>query len=159
MHRQSICDHKYPICCVHKHLHASIFTFIYSHDLLFIHVLNCIYIFIYIHPYSSLFNYDHSHIHLHPCIQLCLSTLSTFIFQWLSSTFIHIIYVHPQFIYIQLHPPLYPPLIHVQFAVHTWSTNMLWTSLALEFVFKQPFYSSFQAACLAAWFVIVFGGH
>jgi hypothetical protein len=102
MHRQSICDHRYPSCCIHKHLHASIFTFICSHDLVFIHVLNCIYIFIYIHPYSSLSNYDHSHIHLHPCIQLCLSTLSIFIFRWLSSTSSMCIHNSSTFNYIHL---------------------------------------------------------
>ncbi len=47
------------------------------------------------------------------------------------------------FNYIHLRSPtstvVYPPLIHVQFAVNTWSTNMFCTSLALECAFKQPF--------------------
>lgn len=90
-------------------------------------VLNCIYIFIYIHPYSSLSNYDHSHIHLHPCIQLCLSTWSIFIFQWLSSTLIHIqshlstscMCIHnsstSNYIHLRWHPPTRVPVITIPY--------------------------------------------
>lgn len=143
---------RYPICCVHNHLHASIFTFICSHDLLFIHVLNCIYIFIYIHPYSSLSNYDHSHIHLHPCIQLVYphDLSSSFDdFHPHSSIFNHT-HPHPPCastihlhqitsIYIHPHPPLYPPLIHMQFAVHLVYKHVLNIAFSWMYIFKQPF--------------------
>lgn len=124
------------------------FTFIHIHPypITIIHVSIFIHVFNYVYPhyvYSS-FNDFNPH----------------------SITLIHILYVHPKFIYIQLHPSTFT---HIHRCVSTTnsravcSTYMVYKHvlyIACSWMCIQAaFYSSFLAACLAAWFVIVFGGH